>query len=37
MQEMMNKLDQKLGGGRNSISVESQINNKPINTSASGI
>ena len=34
---MMNKLDQKLGGARSSVLVEQQVNNQPINTSASGI
>ena len=36
MLEMMNKLDQKLGAARSSVLVEQQVNNQPINTSASG-
>jgi hypothetical protein len=36
MFEMMNKLDLKLGGSRNSVSVESKVINQPINSSDSG-
>jgi hypothetical protein len=36
MLEMMNKLDLKLGGSRNSVLVEPQVNNQPIISSATG-